>query len=238
MPPWSATELLTHEKETLGFFASSHPLDDHREMLERFGNVNVEQLKALPADTEVVLGALLGSLRTTRTRKGRNPGQKMAMVQLEDKSARVEGVLFADAYAEYEEQLERGAVLFFTGRVDRRREEPNLVVGKVVPLEDAQARLARRLRIRLDLRGQAAAANGLEDDLERLRDLLDKRRSRGRNGGVAVEFELELDDRTVIAGANGSRAPVDASLVSRIDELLGARGHCRYIGAPPPSSRP
>ena len=238
VPPWSATELLTHEKETLGFFASSHPLDDHREMLERFGNVNVEQLKALPADTEVVLGALLGSLRTTRTRKGRNPGQKMAMVQLEDKSARVEGVLFADAYAEYEEQLERGAVLFFTGRVDRRREEPNLVVGKVVPLEDAPARLARRLRIRLDLRGRAAAANGLEDDLERLRDLLDNRRSRGRNGGVAVEFELELDDRTVIAGANGSRAPVDAGLVSRIDELLGARGHCRYIGAPPPSSRP
>ena len=238
VPPWSASELLAHEKEALGFFATSHPLDDHRELLERFGNVNVEQLKALPADTEVVLGALLGGVRTTRTRKGRNPGQKMAMIQLEDESARVEGVLFADAYAEYEEQLERGAVLFFTGRVDRRREEPNLVVGKVVPLEDAPAKLARRLRIRLDFRGQAAAGgNGLEDDLVRLRDLLDKRRRRGRNGGAAVEFELELDDRTVVVGANGSRAPVDIGLASEIDDLLGARGHCLYIGAPAPGSR-
>jgi len=236
VPPWSASELLTHEKEALGFFASSHPLDDHRELLERFGNVNVEQLKALPADTEVVLGALLGSLRTTRTRKGRNPGQKMAMVQLEDKSARVEGVLFADAYAEYEERLERGAVLFFTGRVDRRREEPNLVVSKVVPVEEAPVKLARRLRIHLDLRGEAGTSDdGLNDHLERLRDLLDKRRSRGRNGGVEVEFELELQDRTVLAGANGSRAPVDDAVVSEIDDLLGARGHCRYIGAPPPS---
>ena len=118
-------------------------------LLERFGNVNVEQLRVLPADTEVVVGALLGSLRTTRTRKGRNPGQKMAMVQLEDRTARVEGVLFADAYAEYEAKLDRGAVLFFTGRIDRRREEPNLVVGKVVPVDEAEARLSRRLRIHL-----------------------------------------------------------------------------------------
>jgi DNA polymerase-3 subunit alpha len=239
VPPWTAGELLAHEKEALGFFASSHPLDDHRELLERFGNVNVEQLKALPADTEVVLGALLGSLRTTRTKKGRNPGQKMAMIQLEDKSARVEGVLFADAYAEYEEQLERGAVLFFTGRVDRRREEPNLVVSKVVPVEEAPVKLARRLRIHLDLRGEAGTTDEpLNEELEQLRDLLDRRRSRGRNGGVEVEFELELPDRTVLAGANGSRAPVDDAVASEIDDLLGERGHCRYIGAPPPSSRP
>ena len=238
VPPWSAGELLAHEKEALGFFASSHPLDDHRELLERFGNVNVEQLKTLPADTEVVLGALLGSLRTTRTRKGRNPGQKMAMIQLEDKSARVEGVLFADAYAEYEEQLERGAVLFFTGRVDRRREEPNLVVGKVVPVEEAPAKLARRLRIHLDLRGEAGAPDDeLDDELEQLRDLLDRRRSRGRNGGVEVEFELELRDRTILADANGSRAPVDDAVAAEIDDLLGARGHCRYVGAPAPPSR-
>ena len=236
--PWSPSELLAHEKEALGFFASSHPLDDHRELLDRFGNVNAERFKTLPADTDVVLGALLGSLRTTRTRKGRNPGQKMAMIQLEDKSGRVEGVLFADAYAEYEELLERGAVLFFAGRVDRRREEPNLVVSKVVPLEEAPTRLARRLRIHIDLRGTAGTpTNGLNEDLEGLRELLDRRRSRGRNGGVEVEFELALKDRTVLTGANGARAPIDARLASDIDDLLGARGRCRYIGASPPSAR-
>ncbi len=161
VPPWSADELLAHEKETLGFFATSHPLDDHRELLQRFGNVNVEQLKALPADTEVVLGALLGGLRTTRTRKGRNPGQKMAIVHLEDRSDRIEGVLFADAYAEYEAVLDRGAVLFFTGRVDRRREDPNLVVSKVIGVAEAEAKLARRLRIHLDATGaMGAAGNG------------------------------------------------------------------------------
>ncbi len=238
VPPWSASELLKHEKEALGFFASSHPLDDHRELLGQFGNVNVEQLRSLPADTEVVLGALLGSLRTTRTRKGRNPGQKMAMIQIEDESARVEGVLFADAYAEYEESLERGAALFFVGRVDRRREEPNLVVSKVVPVAEAAARLARRLRIHLDLREASSASdNGLSEDLERLRGLLDRRRSRSRTGGVEIEFALELEDHTVIAGANGSRAPVDDAVAVEINDLLGARGCCRYIGAPPPAAR-
>ena len=242
VPPWSATELLTHEKETLGFFATSHPLDDHQALLERFGNVTVEQLKALPADTEVVLGALLGGLRITRTRKGRNPGQKMAIVQLEDRSDRIEGVLFADAYAEYEAALDRGAVLFFTGRVDRRREDPNLVVSRVVGIDEAEAKLTRRLRIHLNGSNAAeAAGNGIEDDLERLRDLLDRHRHRGSNGGpnggVEVEFRVELEEMTVTAGANGSRAPVDDAVRRQIDELLGARGHCDYVGASPPGPR-
>ena len=242
VPPWSATELLAHEKEALGFFATSHPLDDHRDLLERFGNVNVEQLKALPADTEVVLGALLGGLRTTRTRKGRNPGQKMAIVQLEDRSDRIEGVLFADVYTEYEAALDRGAVLFFTGRVDRRREDPNLVVSKVVGIAEVEAKLTRRLRIHLDATSATGAAgNGIAQDLERLRELLDQNRNRGSNGrpngGVEVEFRIELDDMTVTAGANGSRAPVDQAVKSEIDELLGARGHCEYLGPAPPGPR-
>ena len=174
--------------------------------------MTVEQLKKLPADTEVVLGALLGGLRTTRTRKGRNPGQKMAIVQLEDRTDRIEGVLFADAYAEYEAALDRGAVLFFTGRVDRRREDPNLVVGKVIGVAEAEAKLSRRLRIHLDGTSAATAAGSvLGEDLERLRDLLDQHRHRGSNGrpngGVQVEFRIELDDMTVTAAANGSRAP-------------------------------
>ena len=242
VPPWTPSELLAHEKEALGFFATSHPLDDHRELLQRFGNVTVEQLKKLPADTEVVLGALLGGLRTTRTRKGRNPGQKMAIVQLEDRTDRIEGVLFADAYAEYEAALDRGAVLFFTGRVDRRREDPNLVVGKVIGVAEAEAKLSRRLRIHLDGTSAVAAAGSvLGEDLERLRDLLDKHRHRGSNGrpngGVEVEFRIELDDLTVTAGANGSRAPIDDAIRHEIDELLGARGHCEYVGSPPPGPR-
>ncbi len=245
VPPWTASELLAHEKEALGFFASSHPLDDHRELIERFGNVTVEQLKELPADTEVVLGALLGGIRTTRTRRGRNPGQKMAIVQLEDRTGRIEGVLFADACAEHEAALQRGAVLFFTGRVDRRREDPSLIVGRVVGTADVEARLSRRLRIHLDGRTSGEAAGGgaedADEDLERLRDLLDRHRQRGSNGrpngGVEVEFRIELDDMTVTADANGSRAPVEDAVRQQIDELLGARGRCEYVGAPAPGPR-
>ncbi len=242
VPPWSTSELLGYEKEALGFFATSHPLDDHRELLERFGNVNVEQLKTLPAETEVVLGALLGGVRTTRTRKGRNPGQKMAIVQLEDRSDRIEGVLFADVYSDYEAALDRGAVLFFVGRVDRRREDPNLVVSRVIGTGEAEAKLSRRLRIHLDgTSGTASAGNSLDDDLERLRDLLDRHRRKGANGrpngGVDVEFRIELDDAIVTAGANGSRAPIGEAIKGEIDELLGARGHCEYLGPPPPGPR-
>ncbi len=42
---------------------------------------------------------------------------------------------------------------------------------------------------------------------------------------------------TVTAHANGSRAPVDEAVRNEIDELLGARGHCEYVGPPPPGPR-
>ncbi len=240
--PWSAHELLQHEKETLGFFASSHPLDDHGKALERFGNTDLERLRKLPADTEVTVGALVGSLRTTRTRKGRNPGQQMAILQLEDRSARVEAVLFADVYAEYREVLERGAVLFFVGRVDRRREEPSLIVSRVVPASRAESNLSRRLRVHLDGRNSEDADGGeIEDGLEQVRDLLEEGQRRllrarsGQSGSVEVEFEIELHQSVVTAGGNGARAPVDPAVIAKIEGLLGGRCRCEYLGPAPPA---
>ena len=52
-----------------------------------------------------------------------------------------------------------------------------------------------------------------------------------------MEFRIELDDMIVTAGANGSHAPIGEAIKSEIDELLGARGHCEYVGPPPPDQR-
>lgn len=55
-PPWHINELLKHEKNVLGFYVSSHPLDQHHEIIERFTNTPIGDIRDLPADTPVIIG--------------------------------------------------------------------------------------------------------------------------------------------------------------------------------------
>ncbi len=224
--PWTLREQLAHEKATLGFFASCHPLDEHRDVLARYSNASIADIAQLDAKTEVVLGAMVSSLRSVRTRKGRNPGQKMAILSLDDGAGKIEAVVFSDVFAKVEELIEEDAVLFFHAQVDRRREEPGLVISRVVRPETAITKLTRQVRIVLRPDGDPAAERGT---LQKLHDLL-RRQKRRVNGSVArVVFELHVDGKVSTASCP-MEVPVDAQLSTRIDETLGELGRCDLVG--------
>ncbi len=227
--PWPLAEQLKHEKAALGFFASRHPLEEHRELLERFSNAKIAEVERLDAKTEIVIGAMISSLRTTRTRRGRNPGQKMAMLTLEDATGKIEAVAFAETFAEVEHLLEEDAVLFFRGQIDRRREEPNLLIASVYTREQAVSKLTERVRIVLEPDGDDEV---LQQELDELREVLDGQKKKV-NGSVAeVEFEIHLDDAVVRTSADGFRIPVDPSLEAQISQVLGTLGRCDLVGPP------
>ncbi len=226
--PWSSREQLQHEKAALGFFVSRHPLDEHRDTLMRFSNVSSVELDRVDSEADVTLGAMISSLRTLRTKKGRNPGQKMAMLTLQDAVGRVDGVVFADNFATLESKLEEDGIYFFRGKVDRRREEPSLVVESAIPLDLGPIQLTDRVRIRLD--GDFGGGSELQDELVKLRELLDAEKRRINGSAAAVEFEIHLVDKVVRASANGLRVPVDPGLPQRVDQLLGRSGTCALLG--------
>lgn len=237
VPPWSSHEQLKHEKAALGFFASRHPLDEHRDLLDRYSNATIATLENLAADTELVLGAMLSSLRTTRTRKGRNPGQKMGLITLEDGTGKLDGVIFAEAFARVESLLEEDAILFFKGKLDRRREEPSLIIEHVIPLEWAITKLTERVRIVLNPPAIAAGSTeeqrAFNDELLKLREMLSREKSRVNGSAAVVSFEIHLPELIVQTSANGLRVPVDPRLPERIDRMLGDLGHCDLLGPTP-----
>ncbi len=229
--PWGRSEMLRNEKEALGFFASGHPLEDHRTLLERLSNISLSELGRVDEETEVIVGAMVSTIRTTRTKKGRNPGQKMGMLTLEDTSGKLEAVVFADAFAELETMLQADNILFFRGRVDKRREEPSLVVSGAIPLTEAPTKLTQQIRIVLD-ESEAGGAPALEQaQLVALRELL-RQEKRKINGSAAdVVFEIHLDDTVVCTAPEKElRVPVHAHLPARISEVLGGRGRCYFAG--------
>ncbi len=237
---WTTAELLAFEKEVMGFYVSSHPLDEHLDTIERFGTVTVADIAHLPANTKVVLGGMLTRVRPTLVKNGRSAGQKMAMITLEDKRGKIDGVLFADGYAMNYMHMELDEVVFLIGKVDRRREEPSIVVDKVVPVKQASQALTEAIKIVITEPAMASRNGESKDQMTKLKELL--RQASLRNGGAAgVVFELHQAGTVVDLRLPNVRLSADENLLASIRTVLGSiddrQARCELIGAPKVNKR-
>ncbi len=158
--PWVTTETLIHEKSVLGFYVSNHPLEQYRDELQRFANVGVADLQRLGGGVEVIVGGMFTRVRTVVTKNGRSAGQKMAMIAIEDATGKIEGVAFAETFATYAPIMQADRVVFLKGKIDRKRESPNIIVNEVIDAPRAAAELAQGVRIVLKEEGQGPRAKG------------------------------------------------------------------------------
>lgn len=118
---WSEGDTLAKEKEALGFYVSSHPLERYRAWASVFVTATTEAARHAAHDQRVVLAGLVQAVRTIIVKNGRSAGQKMAIVVIEDSVGTIETVLFADCYAQFAHLIVPDNVVFIMGRVDRSR---------------------------------------------------------------------------------------------------------------------
>jgi len=207
--PWDEAEALKLEKDTLGFYVSSHPLEQHSEDIERFATTDTRRLEDAAENARVCLGGLVQSVRPIVTRNGRNPGQKMAIVTLEDRFGPIECVLFAEAYAEFAHLVRPDEVLLLIGTVDRRRGSTQVIVDRVAPIESAMS-LAASLVVEIDAR----SLNGRADStLQFIRGVLASNAG-GPGAQTPVELKINAGEATVVLRA------ADTMLVRPTRELL------------------
>ncbi|RMH27809.1 MAG: DNA polymerase III subunit alpha [Planctomycetota bacterium] len=235
--PWSPADMLSHEKETLGIYVSSHPLDRHAETIATLGAVACPAVADLAQDAPAIVAGLVQGVRTLVTRSGKNPGQKMAVVTLEDRAGACECVLFPRVYAEAEPLLEEGRALALAGRADQSRGAAQLIAERVLPLERAAAELATGLVIEIDERAlNGEALDAVVGVCERLRAFALNDRAPDLPA-VPVTVALRVGGRRVTLAA-GPRVRVRASdrLVAGLAETVGP-GRVRVLAAPPEPQR-
>jgi DNA polymerase-3 subunit alpha len=139
---WSEAEMLAHEKATIGFYVTAHPLAQQAKTLRKYASADAAKLSSLRDGDRVVLGGMMTKLRTVITKSGRNAGSKMGIITLEDLSGQVEAVVFPRDLERLRPLLVPDSVVFIQGEVDRRREEPSVRVSDIVPIDQADAALA------------------------------------------------------------------------------------------------
>jgi DNA polymerase-3 subunit alpha len=174
-----------------------------------------------------------------RTRRGEKAGERMASLGLEDHTGKIEAVAFPEAFAKLEPLLREDSILFVRAKVDRRREEPSLVISHAIPLEEAPQKLTKQVRITLrdaeSAAGDELASRRLKDELERLRELLDAERRRPNGGSADVVFEIPVGGWLVRTRSGGRRVPLHPGLAERIAAVLGQPNCCTFLGPGPPT---
>jgi DNA polymerase-3 subunit alpha len=181
---WSERERLGHEKATLGFFLSGHPLDRFAEELATFASATTSQISEKAGEREVAVGGLIANMRTLRTRKG----EPMAIVRLEDQEGAAEVVVFPDAYKEYYGLLSQDTEVLVKGKPEAGEDLPKILASELIPLEEVAQREASSMTVRVPLE------SFLEDTLPHLRELLEANR-----GECPIRFELFRDHEFSLA---------------------------------------
>ena len=102
IPEWGQRELLSKEKEVLGFYLSSHPLAEHAEDLATYCSHRCAETAALSNRTDVVVGGLLAAIKFTHTKNPRrgSTATRYAMFDLEDTSGILRCILWPDDFRE------------------------------------------------------------------------------------------------------------------------------------------
>jgi hypothetical protein len=114
---------LTWEKELLGVYAMSHPL---QAMSVDVGNIvtcGCSELDERYDGKNVLLVGMIASVRTINTKKG----DQMAFVQLEDMGGQGEVVVFPRTYAEVKEILVPDSIVMVKGKAQAREGQTSLL---------------------------------------------------------------------------------------------------------------
>ena len=120
-------ERLQWEKELLGVYTISHPLQHLGPELQRVTTCSCAELDERYDGKGVTLAGLITGVRTINTKKG----DQMAFVQIEDLQGSCEVVFFPKTYAECKEVLVVDAMVLVKGKAQTREGQTSLLAESI-----------------------------------------------------------------------------------------------------------
>ena len=119
-------QVLQWEKDLLGIYFSSHPLDNLETFFESKRVKPIKEALEMKNNKLVVLGVMVNKIRKITTKKG----EVMAFLNIEDKSGLYDVIVFPRTYQEIKEQLEEGKPMLIATRVSVKNDGKSLIMEK------------------------------------------------------------------------------------------------------------
>ncbi|MDZ7290430.1 MAG: DNA polymerase III subunit alpha [candidate division KSB1 bacterium] len=205
---WPEAERLNREKDFLGLYLSSHPLQRFREEVSLFSSTPLQDLEGLPDGAQIMICGIITNIKTIVDRKGAS----MAFLTFEDFAGSTEAIVFSDTYAAHRERLQPEAVVVLVGRTSTREDEPTkILVEKVMSLEEAWQEIPKKLTLEIPVQQMN------DTTLQQLLKLL-----RANQGSCQLFFRLRGEDASNYHfRSRALKVRPNASLLQRAREFLG-----------------
>ena len=210
IPEWHEHELLSFEKEVLGFYFSGHPLAKFKDELSFYATASLAQVgNNGQASGRVRVAGIIENVRRLISKKQQVP---YARFKLEDLEGEMDCVVFPKSYAGgLSKLIAINQMVVVSGRLNRsgKEEIQELIVEEILSLEKARESLVKKMVLHIN-------TAGLEDtSLEDLKKFLHK-----NNGHCPVQFLLSTP--------NHGEFSLDPKIKVKITEelLTGLKGMC------------
>lgn len=181
--PWPQQVQLDGERDTLGLYLSGHPINQYLKEIERYaGDTRLKDIHPTGRGKMTTAAGLVLSARVMTTKRG----NRLGICTLDDRSGRLEVMLYSDALERYQPLLEKDRILIVSGQVslDEFNGGLKMTAREVMSIDEAREKYARGLAISLTDRQ-------IDDQLiSRLRQSLQPHRS----GIVPIHLYYQRED--------------------------------------------
>ena len=142
--PWTQSKLSSHEKSAIGFYLSAHPLDEYLTILNGLKILNIGDYEEIKPGDILTLAGIVSGAQIKFSKKG----NRFCIFRLEDRSAGVKCLVWAEAFGKFGDSIKNDELLIVQGRVEAADgNEITFIVSEVQSLLDAEARHARSLSV-------------------------------------------------------------------------------------------
>ena len=124
--PASEKEKLTWEKELLGLFVTSHPMESFKNIIEKRA-LSINKAKSSFINRNVKICGLISSIKKIITKNGK----PMLFVGLEDLNDKIEVIVFPNTIEKNPAAFQENKVVFISGRLDNRDGVPKLICENI-----------------------------------------------------------------------------------------------------------
>lgn len=211
VPPWPEKVWLEGERETLGLYLTGHPMNAYLKELDKYTSCRLKDATPTRRDQSVTVAGLVIAARVMTTKRG----SRIGIMTLDDRSGRMEVMLFSDALDRYAELLEKDKILVVSGQVsfDDFNGGLKMSAREVMDLGSAREKFARGLSVSIS----QSQING--QFFERFSQILEPHRA----GTIPVNVYYQRPDaRALLTLGTEWRVTPSDTLLDELKQLLGS----------------
>jgi len=204
-------QVLSAEKEVLGFYLSGHPLSEHQWELEHYVTP-LHELEELPDGFEIRVAGLIRGFSKSMVKKTKEIYGRFI---LEDLHSHVEVIAWPEVFRKHEKLLAKDQLVALRGRLDKSGERVQVIANEAIELDGMAAKWAKGVRLMMNV-------VGLDDSLlPKVKQVCER-----YPGAAKVYFHMQTTHHglMVVEAGDNLRVKPSRGFLREITALLGEEG--------------